>query len=161
MNVGSVRGLHSIGFESRCIPVSDIDAAVSKVVATLDQLGIEHSTPGRTSVGLSGAKAAFDITVDGYAAGSQPAAYGRVFVCPRDVQEGRILRPEMPDLAHGSRLRALRHDNSSSRSPDRFLTARQVLATSCTAAPYRAGEPPKEFPPGCHAPRFAQQSRRP
>jgi hypothetical protein len=50
-------------------PVSDIDAAVSKVVATLDQLGIKHNTPTRRSVGMSGAKAAFDITVNGYSAG--------------------------------------------------------------------------------------------
>jgi hypothetical protein len=42
---------------------------VSKVVATLDQLGIKHNTPARKSVAMSGAKAAFDITVDGYSAG--------------------------------------------------------------------------------------------
>lgn len=50
-------------------PVSDIQAAVDTFVGALDQLGIEHSEPVRAEVGASGAKARFDITVNGYEAG--------------------------------------------------------------------------------------------
>jgi hypothetical protein len=50
-------------------PASDIDAAVQTFVKALDTLGIKHTDPARTDVGLSGAKARFDITVDGYDAG--------------------------------------------------------------------------------------------
>lgn len=42
---------------------------MSKVVSALDQLAIQHGAATRTSLGLSGAKAAFDITVDGNSAG--------------------------------------------------------------------------------------------
>lgn len=50
-------------------PVSDIQAAVDTFIGALDQLGIEHSEPARAEVGASGAKARFDITVNGYEAG--------------------------------------------------------------------------------------------
>ena len=50
-------------------PVSDIEAAVQTFVTALDNLGIEHSEPVRAEVGLSGAQARFDITVNGYDAG--------------------------------------------------------------------------------------------
>ncbi|WP_062289789.1 hypothetical protein [Demequina phytophila] len=50
-------------------PVSEIQAAVQDVVTALDELGIKHSEPVRTEVGLSGAKANFDITINGYDAG--------------------------------------------------------------------------------------------
>lgn len=50
-------------------PVSDIEAAVDTFVGALDQLGIKHSEPVRAEVGASGAKARFDITVNGYEAG--------------------------------------------------------------------------------------------
>lgn len=50
-------------------PVSDIEAAVQTFVTALDNLGIEHSEPVRAEVGLSGAEARFDITVNGYDAG--------------------------------------------------------------------------------------------
>lgn len=49
--------------------VSDIDADVQTFVMALDHLGIKHSAPARAEVGLSGAKARFDITVDGFDAG--------------------------------------------------------------------------------------------
>lgn len=54
---------------SRGESASDIQAAVNTFVAALDQLGIEHSEPVRTEVGASGAKARFDIVVNGYEAG--------------------------------------------------------------------------------------------
>ncbi|MCR2824301.1 MULTISPECIES: hypothetical protein [Microbacterium] len=38
-------------------------------VGALDELGIAHSEPVRAEVGLSGAKARFDITVNGFEAG--------------------------------------------------------------------------------------------
>jgi hypothetical protein len=38
-------------------------------VETLDDLGIKHTDPVRSDVGASGAKARFDITVDGFDAG--------------------------------------------------------------------------------------------
>lgn len=50
-------------------PVSDIDASVQAFVGALDELGIEHSEPVRAEVGLSGAKARFDLTVNGFDAG--------------------------------------------------------------------------------------------
>jgi hypothetical protein len=50
-------------------PVSDIDAAVQKAVTALDALNIQHTEPLRAEVGLSGAKARFDMTVNGYDAG--------------------------------------------------------------------------------------------
>lgn len=50
-------------------PISDIQAAVDTFVGALDQLGIEHSEPVRAEVGASGAKASFDITVNGFDAG--------------------------------------------------------------------------------------------
>lgn len=46
-------------------PASDIDAAVQTFVTALDDLGIEHTEPVRAEVGLSGAKARFDMTVSG------------------------------------------------------------------------------------------------
>ena len=49
--------------------MTEIEAAVDTVVTALDELGIEHSDPVRTEVGLSGAKAIFDITINGYDAG--------------------------------------------------------------------------------------------
>jgi hypothetical protein len=54
---------------SESAPVSEIDASVMTFVGALDALGIEHSDPVRTEVGLSGAKARFDLTVNGYDAG--------------------------------------------------------------------------------------------
>jgi len=48
---------------------SDIQAAVDTFVTALDSLGIKHSDPVRGDVGMSGAKARFDITVDGFDAG--------------------------------------------------------------------------------------------
>ena len=50
-------------------PVSDINAGVQTLVTALDDLGIKHTDPVRAEVGLSGAKAIFDITVNGYDAG--------------------------------------------------------------------------------------------
>lgn len=50
-------------------PVSDINASVQMFVKALDDLGIRHTDPVRAEVGLSGAKARFDITVDGFDAG--------------------------------------------------------------------------------------------
>ncbi|MCM3500895.1 hypothetical protein M3667_03255 [Microbacterium sp. P26] len=50
-------------------PVSDIQVAVDTFVGALDRLGIEHSEPVRAEVGASGAKARFDITINGYEAG--------------------------------------------------------------------------------------------
>ncbi|WP_298942412.1 hypothetical protein [uncultured Microbacterium sp.] len=55
--------------ETPTAPVSDIEASVAAFTAALDELGIEHSEPVRAEVGLSGAKARFDITVNGYDAG--------------------------------------------------------------------------------------------
>ena len=48
---------------------SDIESSVQTFVGALDELGIEHSKPVRAEVGLSGAKARFDITVTGFDAG--------------------------------------------------------------------------------------------
>ena len=53
---------------SSASPSSNIGAAEQKVVATLDQLGIRHTKPTRTTAGL-GSKASFDITVNGFDAG--------------------------------------------------------------------------------------------
>jgi hypothetical protein len=50
-------------------PVSDIQTAVDTFITALDELGIEHSDPVRADVGGSGAKARFDMTVNGYDAG--------------------------------------------------------------------------------------------
>lgn len=50
-------------------PVSDIEEAVQTFVSALDELGIEHTDPVRAEVGGSGAKAVFDITINGYDAG--------------------------------------------------------------------------------------------
>lgn len=50
-------------------PVSDIEAAVQTVTSALDELGIEYTEPVRAEVGLSGAKAVFDMTINGYSAG--------------------------------------------------------------------------------------------
>lgn len=50
-------------------PVSEIDAAVQVFVTALNELGIEHTDPVRAEVGLSGAKARFDITINGFDAG--------------------------------------------------------------------------------------------
>lgn len=50
-------------------PASDIDVAVQSFVTALNELGIEHTDPVRVEVGLSGAKASFDITVNGFDAG--------------------------------------------------------------------------------------------
>lgn len=50
-------------------PVSDIQAAVDTFIGALDDLGIEHSEPVRGQVGGSGAKAVFDLTVNGFDAG--------------------------------------------------------------------------------------------
>ncbi|MDN5684589.1 hypothetical protein [Corynebacterium glyciniphilum] len=46
-------------------PASDIDSAVQSFVSALDDLGIEHTEPVRAEVGLSGAKARFDMAVNG------------------------------------------------------------------------------------------------
>jgi len=50
-------------------PISDINTAVQTFVTALDDLGIKHTDPVRADVGMSGAKARFDITVNGYDAG--------------------------------------------------------------------------------------------
>ncbi|MGI8392478.1 hypothetical protein [Leucobacter sp. W1038] len=50
-------------------PKSDIQEAVDTFVAALDELGIEHSEPVREEVQLSGAKARFGMTVNGFDAG--------------------------------------------------------------------------------------------
>lgn len=50
-------------------PLSDIEAAVQAFVGALDELGIEHTDPVRAEVGLSGAVARFDISINGYDAG--------------------------------------------------------------------------------------------
>lgn len=50
-------------------PVSDIQTAVDTFIGALDDLGIEHSEPVRGVVELSGAKARFDLTVNGFDAG--------------------------------------------------------------------------------------------
>ncbi len=50
-------------------PVSDIQASVDTFIGALDDLGIEHSEPVRGVVELSGAKARFDLTVNGYDTG--------------------------------------------------------------------------------------------
>lgn len=49
--------------------VSDIQAAVDIFVGALDDLGIDHSEPERRQVGGSGAKAVFDIDVNGFDSG--------------------------------------------------------------------------------------------
>lgn len=48
---------------------SDIEQAVDTFTFALDELGIEHSEPVRADVDASGAKARFDVTVNGYDAG--------------------------------------------------------------------------------------------
>lgn len=45
---------------------SDIDTAVAKVVTALDELAIEYTEPVRRNAGGSGAKASFDITINGF-----------------------------------------------------------------------------------------------
>lgn len=50
-------------------PLSDIEAAVQEVVTALDDLDIAHSEPVRAEVGGSGAKARFDLTINGFDAG--------------------------------------------------------------------------------------------
>ncbi|MFG6491266.1 hypothetical protein [Microbacterium sp. P03] len=50
-------------------PPTDIEASVQAFIATLDELGIAHSEPVRAEVGMSGAKARFGITVNGFDAG--------------------------------------------------------------------------------------------
>lgn len=48
---------------------SEIEASVQKAVKALDDLGIQHTAPVRKEVNLSGAKASFDLTVNGHDAG--------------------------------------------------------------------------------------------
>jgi hypothetical protein len=48
---------------------SDIEAAVQRVVAALDDQGIDHTEPVRADVELSGAKARFEMTINGFNAG--------------------------------------------------------------------------------------------
>ena len=50
-------------------PKSEIEAAVDTFVSALDELDIEHSEPVRAEVGASGAKARFDLTINGFSAG--------------------------------------------------------------------------------------------
>lgn len=50
-------------------PQSDIQLAVETFTSALDDLGIEHTEPVRSEVGLSGASASFDLTINGYDAG--------------------------------------------------------------------------------------------
>lgn len=50
-------------------PTDSVQAPVEKVVAVLDDLGIEHTKPVRSEVGLSGAKARFDMKINGFDAG--------------------------------------------------------------------------------------------
>lgn len=54
---------------STAAPVSDIQSSVDTFVAALNELGIEHSELVRAEVGGSGAKARFDMTVNGFSAG--------------------------------------------------------------------------------------------
>lgn len=49
--------------------VSEIEASVQAFVGALDELGIQHTDPVRAETGLSGAKARFDITINGFDAG--------------------------------------------------------------------------------------------
>ncbi|PPG42061.1 hypothetical protein C5C17_03585 [Pseudoclavibacter sp. RFBA6] len=49
--------------------VSEIEASVQAFVGALGELGIEHTDPVRAETGLSGAKARFDITINGFDAG--------------------------------------------------------------------------------------------
>ncbi|MGO2749449.1 MAG: hypothetical protein ACTIA6_05300 [Pseudoclavibacter sp.] len=49
--------------------ISEIEASVQVFVGALDELGIEHTDPVRAETGLSGAKARFDITINGFDAG--------------------------------------------------------------------------------------------
>lgn len=46
-------------------PASDIDAAVQTFITALDDLGVDHTDPERSDVGLSGAKATFDLDING------------------------------------------------------------------------------------------------
>lgn len=50
-------------------PKSEIEESVAVFTEGLDALGIEYTEPVRAEVGLSGAKARFDMTVNGYDAG--------------------------------------------------------------------------------------------
>ncbi len=72
-------------------PVSEIEAAVQDVMAALDRLGIEHSDPVRADVGGSGAKARFDLTVNGFDAGINIFA----------DEQGRAAWSEMSDAYGG------------------------------------------------------------
>lgn len=55
--------------EATAETVSDIEASVQAFVGALDELGIQHTDPVRAETGLSGAKARFDITINGFDAG--------------------------------------------------------------------------------------------
>lgn len=48
---------------------STSDPSVQRVVKALDDLNIEHTDPVRAEVGLSGAKAIYDLTINGFDAG--------------------------------------------------------------------------------------------
>ena len=50
-------------------PVPSINTIVQTFVTALDDLGIKHADPVFAEVGLYGAKAIFDVTVNGYDAG--------------------------------------------------------------------------------------------
>ena len=50
-------------------PISDIQTGVDLFTTALTDLRIEYTEPVRTEVQMSGAKASFDITVNGYDAG--------------------------------------------------------------------------------------------
>lgn len=55
--------------ETLAQPVSESKSVVQTITAALDSLGIEHTEPERTEVGLSGAQMRFDMQVNGYNAG--------------------------------------------------------------------------------------------
>lgn len=50
-------------------PASDIEAAVQAFTGVLNELDIDYSEPVRAEVQMSGAKARFDMTVNGYDSG--------------------------------------------------------------------------------------------
>ena len=62
---GAEQSASDVQNEDQETPASDIDAAVQTFVTALDDLAIEHTEPVRAEVGLSGAKARFDMTVNG------------------------------------------------------------------------------------------------
>lgn len=66
---------------------SDIQGSADEVVAVLDDLGIEHTEPVRGDVGLSGAKARFDMTINGFDAGINVFSDQDVLASWQDVSD--------------------------------------------------------------------------